>query len=234
MVSEGETVELTVSTGPALAAVPDVIGRTEDEALFILRAEGFEVTVETVENDDAESGTVFSQDPAAGTEVAEGSDVRIQVSLGPGDEVVPDVSGQSLASAQSELQAKGFRIGGPEEQSSDSVPAGQVIATEPGAGATAPRGSTVTVIVSTGVERVSVPDVVNESESSASATLRGSGFEVSVTTVTVPPGDAAVGRVTAQDPSGGAQAPKGSTVEISVGVASTTSSTSSSTSSTAP
>ena len=153
--------------------------------------------------------------------------MTIQVSLGPGEEVVPDVSGQSLSSAQSELQARGFRIGGPEEEPSDSVPAGQVVRTEPAAGETAERNSTVTVYVSSGVERVQVPYVIGESQGDASARLRGAGFEVRVEERTVDPGDP-TGVVVYQDPAGGERADKGSVVEITVGVAATTTSTSSS------
>ena len=231
MLSEGDAVKLTVSTGAESKEVPDVVGSTEDEARFILVANDFEVTVESVQDSDAESGTVVSQSPAAGTEQPIGSTVRIQVSLGPGEEVVPDVTGQSLASAQEELQAAGFRIGGPQEESSDSVPAGQVTRTDPVAGTTVERNATVTLYVSSGVERVEVPDVLNQSEQNASATLRGRGFDVKVVTATVSPGDP-TGRVIDQDPSGGQTANKGSTVEITVGVAGTTTSTSTSTSTT--
>jgi serine/threonine-protein kinase len=230
--SEGDSVELTVSTGAATKPVPDVVTRPENEARFILTQAGFEVRVENVEDSEAESGTVVSQDPAGGVEATEGSPVTITVSLGPGEEIVPDVSGQGLASAQNELQAKGFRIGGPEEESSDSFTKGQVTRTDPAAGATADRNSVVTIFVSTGVESVGVPDVTNQSESTASATLRGDGFEVKVETRTVNPGEP-TGRVLSQAPAGGSRAEKGSTVTITVGVApTTTSSTSSSTTST--
>lgn len=229
--SEGDVVRLVVSTGAATAEVPDVVGRTENEARFILAAADFDVRVENIENPDAESGTVVSQDPAAGDEAQVGSVVTIQISLGPGEEVVPDVSGQSLSSAQSELQAKGFRIGGPQEEPSDTVPEGQVIRTDPEAGATAERNSVVTVFVSSGVERVEVPDVINQSEANASATLRGRGFEVRVQTRTVDPGEP-TDRVVAQDPEGGQRADRGSVVTITVGVAATTTSTTSTSSTT--
>lgn len=230
---KGDPVKLTVSTGRATKVVPDVVTRPEGEARFILAADGFEVRVENIEDPKADSGTVVSQDPAGGVEATEGSPVTITVSLGPGEEVVPDVSGQSLASAQNELQAKGFRIGGPQEEPSDSFAEGQVTRTNPAAGTTADRNSVVTLFVSTGVERVVVPDVTNQSESTASANLRGDGFEVSVETRTVDP-SVAPGRVLSQNPAGGSKADKGSKVTITVGVAPTTtsSSTSSSTTST--
>lgn len=229
-ISEGDPVKLTVSTGRATKAVPDVVTRAEADARLILSNEGFDVRVENVEDSEAEPGTVVSQDPAGGTKVTEGSPVTIRVSMGPGEEVVPDVSGQSLSSAQNELQAKGFRIGGPQDEPSDSFAEGQVTRTEPAAGATADRNAVVTVFVSTGVERVEVPDVTNQAESTASATLRGEGFDVSVETETVDSGES-IGRVLSQNPSGGREADKGSTVTITVGVAPASTTTSSTTTS---
>lgn len=229
--SEGDPVKLTVSTGPATKEVPGVVGRPEDEARFVLASEGFEVRVENTEDPDADSGTVVSQDPAGGTDAPEGSPVTIVVSVGPGEEVVPDVTGQSLESARSELQAAGFRLGGPEEEPSGSVTEGLVTRTEPAGGSTVERNSTVTVFLSSGAEQVTVPDVTNQSESNATATLRGSGFEVRVRTETVSTGDP-TGRVLSQDPAGGSESDKGSTVTIIVGVEPSTTSSSSTSSST--
>jgi serine/threonine-protein kinase len=236
-VEESSSVELKVSTGVAQVTVPAVTGLSQAEAERILLDAGLTPGVESVEDDSVDPGVVLSQDPPANEQVAEGSTVRIDVSRGPGQETVPDVSGQSLSSAQSELQSAGFKVGGPTDQSSGSVPAGQVIGTDPPAGSSVDKGSTVTVIVSTGTKQVTVPDVVNRTESDATSTLEGRGFGVSVRTKSVPSGDASVGRVISQSPSGGSTEDEGSTVEITVGVAAattTTSSTSSTTSTSAP
>jgi len=233
-VKKDSTVKLVVSTGPAKVKVPNVVGRTQADAQRALDAAGLSSTVQAVEDDKAESGTVLTQDPTADSEVAKGANVTLTVSKGVGQELVPDVAGQSLSAAQQKLQAQGFKIGGPTQQSSDSVPAGQVIATDPGAGTSARKGSTVTVIVSTGPQQVSVPNVVNRTESDATTTLQGRGFDAAVSTKSVPSGDPSVGRVISQDPAAGTNATAGSTVKITVGVAAatTTSSPSSSTSTT--
>lgn len=232
--SEGDSVRLTVSTGRETVEVPDVVGRTEQEARFILAATDLEVTVESVENADAPSGTVATQNPAAREEAAKGTTVLIQVSIGPGEERVPDVTGQSPDSAEDELRAAGFRIGNTRQESSDTVTKGQVVRTDPAAGETADRNSSVTIYVSTGPESVNVPGVIGQTEQDASATLRGAGFEVRVLTATVGSGQTA-GRVIDQDPGGGTSAPKKSTVDITVGVqASTTSSSTPSPSSSSP
>jgi serine/threonine-protein kinase len=229
---EGSTVELVVSTGPEQVQVPDLVGKTQSEAQLLLDARGLRSRVTSVEDDSAEPGTVVGQNPPARELVAPETEVELQVSTGSGQELVPDVTGQSQQAAVSALQAAGFRIGGPTQQSSDSVPAGRVISTDPAGGTSAKRGSVVTVVVSSGVEQVQVPNVVGQTEDNATQTLRSRGLEVGISTRALPAGDPNNGRVVAQDPSSGVRVDAGSTVEITVGVAATTTTTTTSTTST--
>jgi beta-lactam-binding protein with PASTA domain len=78
----GTSVDLVVSTGPATATVPSVIGLPSATASSNLRAAGFSPVAETAYNS-ATPGTVFAQTPNAGTSLARGSTVRYSVSLGP-------------------------------------------------------------------------------------------------------------------------------------------------------
>jgi serine/threonine-protein kinase len=78
----GTTVDLVVSTGPATATVPSVIGLTSATASSNLRAAGFSPVADTAYNT-ATAGTVFAQTPNAATSLARGSTVRYTVSLGP-------------------------------------------------------------------------------------------------------------------------------------------------------
>jgi serine/threonine-protein kinase len=68
------------------------------------------------------------------------------------------------------------------QSSSSSVDKGHVISSNPSAGTSADKGSTVTITVSTGPASVSVPNVVGYDESSAETALKNAGFDVSVTT----------------------------------------------------
>ena len=232
---QGSTVKLLVSSGVEMVAVPDVVGLPQAEAQAALTAAGLRFRVVSVEDTEAEPGTVATQNPPAAQQVAKDTEVELAVSKGTGQELVPDVSGQSLSAAQAALQAAGFRIGGPTEQASATVPKGRVIATDPPAGTSLKKNAVVTVIVSSGVEQVKVPGVVGQTEDNATATLRSRGFDVDVVTKTVPAGDPNVGRVIAQSPASGATADSGSTVSITVGVAAaTTTSTSTTTTTTSP
>jgi len=226
---DGSKVTLVVSLGPAQVPVPEVVGRTQAEGEFILAVAGLRSKIIPIEDPDTEPGRIISSNPAANVPVAKDSEVELRVSKGPGEELVPNVGGQSLSAAQAALQAAGFKIGGPDEEPSDDVAKGKVIRTDPPVGTSVKKGSTVTVIVSSGVAQVQVPSVVGDSQSSAEAAITGKGFKVEVTTENLAPSDSNVGKVMSQEPSGGSSAEKGSTVRITVGVASPTTSTSSST-----
>ena len=90
---------------------------------------------------------------------------------------VPDVVGQEQAAAVRVLEAEGFEVI-TEEQSSADVESGNVIEQTPEGGATADEGSDVTIVVSTGPEQVSVPNVVNLSFEEAQSVLEGEGLQV--------------------------------------------------------
>ena len=64
------------------------------------------------------------------------------------------------------------------EESSDSVPEGAVIRTEPGAGAEVPRDSEVVVVVSTGPPLVEIPDVLGDVASDVADLLEGLGLDI--------------------------------------------------------
>jgi serine/threonine-protein kinase len=87
--------------------------------------------------------------------------------------------------------------------------------TTPAGGQQVDEGSTVTVVVSSGAELTTVPGVVNQTEASARAELQAAGFQVAV--VDQAAGINKDGIVLSQSPSGGTQAPRGSTVTITDG-----------------
>jgi beta-lactam-binding protein with PASTA domain/tRNA A-37 threonylcarbamoyl transferase component Bud32 len=223
-VAEGDTVELVVSSGAEELTMPDVIGRNAEQATTFLEAFGLRVTLEEVEDPDAEPGTVVEQSPAQGTVLEPGDEIRLVVATGPAQVSVPDVTGQPLAEARASIEAAGLTVGGTSEEPSSQVSEGNVIRSEPGAGAGVEPGSPVQLVVSSGPDQVEVPNVVNQTEDAAISRLEGRGLDVTVQTESVPPGSRNDGRVIRQDPAGGMVDP-GSTVTIVVGVAEETTTT---------
>jgi beta-lactam-binding protein with PASTA domain len=106
---EGATVRLNYSTGPKPIAVPPVVGLDYSTALQQLQAAGFAVGRTAVESD-LPAGIVVSQVPTGSSTAAKGSTVNVSVSNGPQTTPLPDVSGQTQASAKATLTAAGFKV----------------------------------------------------------------------------------------------------------------------------
>jgi len=236
-VDEGSTVKLVVSSGPETVAVPDLAGLTQAEAERAVTELGLVPKVTTEENDTVAPGRVINQIPAAQAEVEAGATVGILVAKEVGEELVPDnLVGVPLAQAQAAIQAAGLRPGNPTQAPSSTVAEGSVISTNPASGSSVPKNGRVDIVVSSGPEQARVPIVTGQTESEATNSLRGEGLQVQVVPQSVPAGDVNAGRVISQDPAGGRTVDAGSTVRITVGVASapTTTTTSTTTTTTTP
>jgi serine/threonine-protein kinase len=124
------------------------------------------------------------------------------------------VVGFTQAAAVSAVREAGF-VPEATQQASDSVAQGTVISTSPQGGEQADTGSRVTITVSQGSGTVSVPTVIGQSQAEATDVLQQAGFG---TRVVEQQSAASAGTVISQQPAGGLQVPKGSTVAITVAV----------------
>ena len=201
---------------PDQKQVPDVVGDKTQAATNKLQDAGFEVSVVPIQSDDVPDDRVAAQRPSAGAEADEGSEVTITVSSGPGEAPVPLVQGLSADAATDRLREAGFQSE-QRREFSDTVANGKVIETSPPEGTSVRKGSTVTLVVSRGREKVAVPDVVGSTQADAEATLQQAGLSGSVTQKE--DADAAPGTVLSQDPAGGAKIAPGSTVKLVVATA---------------
>jgi len=146
---KGSTVEITVSSGIGDATVPDVVGRTQAAAESLLKTNNFIPEVKEAASDTIAKGTVISQSPSANAKATKNSVVTITVSSGAGEVSIPNVVGLNAASASNQLGQAGFTVT-TKSQASATVPAGNVISTNPTAGTKAAKGSSVEILVSTG------------------------------------------------------------------------------------
>jgi beta-lactam-binding protein with PASTA domain/predicted Ser/Thr protein kinase len=148
-VDKGETIRITVSSGAGQQEVPDVTGKTFAQAESLLDGAGFLVKQTPQQSAEVEKDKVISQTPAGRTMADVGSTVEIFVSSGPATVEVPDVSGQSEATASANLVGAGFKVTSV-DQSSTTVPVGRVINTNPDAGTQVAPGITIKIYVSSG------------------------------------------------------------------------------------
>ncbi|MEY2512937.1 MAG: eukaryotic-like serine/threonine-protein kinase, partial [bacterium] len=211
----GAHVTLTVSDGPKIGTVPDVVGQGRNAAAKALRAAGYRVTQSEEFSDDVRRNRVISQNPSARSSVRTGTTIELVVSKGPQTTAVPDVVGRTQAEATDALQAANFKVEVREKESAGEDP-GTVLAQDPASGEQAPTGSAVTLTVAKQPKSVAVPDVTGKTQAEASKILSAKGFEVNTTEQAVDTPDQD-GVVLDQSPSANVDADRGSEVTITVG-----------------
>ena len=191
--------------------VPDVVGLTEDEAVEELEAAGF--AVETEERpSQKEEGEVIKQDPQARDRLEEGETVTITVSTGARQVEVPDVEGMTLPEATETIEDAGLKVGEVTRVESEEEP-GTVLEQSPVPETEVDVDSEVSLDVAESPV-VIVPDVINQSEESATAELERLGLTAIVDTA--PSNEVDEGLVIAQEPEPGTEAEAGDEVVILV------------------
>jgi serine/threonine-protein kinase len=211
---KGSVVELEVSQGPGEVRVPSVENLPERLAIKELNDVGLKANVDRESSDTIREGLAIRTVPRGGAEVQRGTRVKLFVSSGPEQVIVPDVIGLSRESAEGRLRDEGLSVSVEEVESDE--PEDEVISQTPAGGTSVEQGSAVTISVSVGQPQVTVPDVTGLSPSAASARLRALGLVPSrqERSVTNPDED---GQVLDQRPGAGAEVEEGRTVVIVVG-----------------
>ena len=150
-VERGERIQLFISSGPELVAVPAVIGLSRDSAEAQISGAGLVPAVQEAESEEPE-GEVISQDPSAGSELRVGSTVTITVSTGIEQVVVPDVVGIGAGDAERQLRAEGLVPVRREQEVAEPDEDGRVIDQRPAAGVEVDSGREVVIVVGALVE----------------------------------------------------------------------------------
>jgi beta-lactam-binding protein with PASTA domain/predicted Ser/Thr protein kinase len=205
-------VVLYISKGPQLLTVPNVQGLAVDDARQAITDVGFTPVVESAYDDTVPDGDVISQNPNPGQAIVKGNSVTLTVSKGPAPVRIPNLANQPANEASTTLTSLGFQVRQRQEFSTDAN-LGDVIRTAPKAGTNAPKGSTVTLIVSKGPRSFALPSVVGASKDAAQLRLEGLGL--SVNAFPIPnPGGRPVGEVLFQVPGAGTIVHQGDQVAI--------------------
>ncbi len=157
----------------------NVTDMTYDEAKSALNKIGLGINNNgTVSSDTIAEGNVAEQDVEKGESVEKNTTINVKLSSGKGEVTVPNVVGSDETSANSTLKASGFKVSTQYEYN-DTVAQGKVISQTPEANTSAKEDDTITIVVSQGVEAVTVPDVYNKTQDEATAELTNAGLVVS-------------------------------------------------------
>jgi beta-lactam-binding protein with PASTA domain len=146
MAEPGSTVRVTVSLGPKMHPVPDVVGLSHLQAEVALEQAGYESELVWVDAE-ADVGEVVGTRPAPGTPLGLPGQVSVLVSAGQPRVRVPDLLTRSLDEAQATLERLGLRLGDVSEDSASLAAPGTVLRQWPRAGSEAARATKVAVSV---------------------------------------------------------------------------------------
>jgi serine/threonine-protein kinase len=145
----GSAVTVLVSSGPAQVRVPSVVGESQTAAEAALTSAGLEVGAISARVSTQSAGSVLAQSPRAGTMLPSGSKVSLTVAHAPSEVSVPNVVGESEASAAAALGAAGLTPKISSVNTSDPAKVGVVLNQRPAGGHRARKGATVILSVGT-------------------------------------------------------------------------------------
>ena len=195
-------------------AVPDFTGKTQAEAQATADSLKLNLDISQAASSDVAVGSIISQDPPSSSDkIAEGSTIKIVVSKGPETTELPDLSGKSLDDAKKIADEIGIVLK-EETENSDTVAEGNIIKQDTKKGTLVKSGDVVTVHVSTGVAKTTVPTVVGMDEGTAKATLTNANLKANITYTSDE--TQTTGKVLSQSIEQGKEIAKGSTIDLTV------------------
>jgi len=180
---EADTEESSDEPEIEYVPMPDLRGKTVEEARNELKNLGLESEVNFEESNSLDVGIIINADVTAGSNVPVGSTVILTASAGPRGEVVPSVIGKTYEEASNMMLDRGFTVTKLEAYS-DTVAAGVVAMQSPIADSKAPKGSEITLTVSLGKEEVKVvvPDLRGQSEMDGTIMATERGLQIGTVT----------------------------------------------------
>jgi len=212
-IDAGGIVKLVISKGEERYVIPVLTGLTPEAAIKALMSQPLKSAGIVEEfNSTIPKGLVISTNPSNGQKVKRDTPVSILVSKGVEEVALTTYVGQSGDQAQNELTDAGFNVESTFAYS-ETIAAGAVISQTPAGLVSAPKGATITLVVSKGSKFVFIPNVYSIETSKAMAALKDLGLKVKVRSI----GKKSVKNVTNVSPKVGAKVLRGSVVTITVG-----------------
>jgi serine/threonine protein kinase len=194
--------------------IPDVKGQSRDEAVATLQNAGFKTKTNQQSDNTTPVDHAISTDPAAGTSVAAGDEITINVSSGPKQAEVIDCKGFTYADCVQRLTNAGF--GKFKQTRAESAPEfkDKVVDTLPSANQLTAVTNEVTIIIGDGPRARFIPDVKGQTEDSAKQLLSAAGF-ANTPTVRVDSTEPC-GQVIGTNPTAGQSIPPDTLIQVQV------------------
>lgn len=215
-VKKNAKIEVIVSLGPKQVQVPYVTNQTQSDAVAQLTASGLQYTVQSINDSGVAVGSVVKTDPTAGTTVNSGSSVTLYISKGPAITyvTVPNVVGQTQAAAKTALENVGLKLGNVTTQS-DSSASGTVLKQDQTPGASVASNTAVNIVVSSGKQQATVPNLIGMTTDGASAALQLKGLSLGNVTYSYSSSTPS-GAISSQTITAGTNVDSGTSVDVTV------------------
>lgn len=182
VISIALTIGISNATRPKDVDIPNLTGKTVDEAKEILKQNKLNYIEEDQEyNTEVPEGQIISQNPpyVEGRKIKENTDIKVVVSKGTETTTVPKLKGLTKDEAQDAADDAKIKLDF-QEETSKTVEAGVIIKQEKSEGEKVNAGDTVKVYISigTGIKQVKVVSVVGQDEETAKKTLEDLGLVI--------------------------------------------------------
>lgn len=199
----------------ATVPVPNVAGKTSEEAQTALISAQLKFVIEEQFSEDVPAGSVIQTKPGADSKTRKGKEVVLVVSKGPERYIIPaDLAGQDPNQASAALVALTLDVTGTEDVYDDKIPQGKVVGTNPAAGKQVKRGAAITILVSKGPSPVEIPKLLGTDIQEATTALGKLGLSVVVAEQIYD--DSTAGQIISSDPVPGTKVAKGTAVKVIV------------------
>ncbi|SNT14675.1 Stk1 family PASTA domain-containing Ser/Thr kinase [Rhodococcoides kyotonense] len=201
-------------SSPDRVAIPDVTNLSSSDAESRLLEADLRVAIQEKPDATVAAGNVITTRPGAGSEVDSKSTVNLEVSTGPEQVQVPQLSGKTQQQAAQALSALGLELDGTVGRAA-STPENldKVVEQNPSSGVGITVGSAVRITLGSGPAQIRVPDVVGQQLDVAQPNIEGAGFKVEVENID---SSQPVGQVVSTSPAGGSSATEGDTITLRV------------------
>ena len=195
--------------------IPSLAGMSLKEAKATLSNLNLSLAVkEEIFSEDVPKGKVIDSDPSGGGKVRKNGTVYVTISGGQERIKVPELLGLTLDAATTTLSKANLKLGSTSTSFSATVDTGLIISSNPPAGFDAKKNSLVSLVISKGIQQMSLTSFVGLSSDQALNELNNLGAKVLSKyeySDTVP-----AGNIISQDPDGSAPIAKGATVTITI------------------
>ncbi|QGK68198.1 Stk1 family PASTA domain-containing Ser/Thr kinase [Allosaccharopolyspora coralli] len=216
LIPKTQPINLCVGSGPRQIQVPDLSGKTVEEADSLLRDVGLElspVTKDQETENQNEIGKIVAQS-AEGT-AEEGTTIVVTLGIPVREVSVPDVTDQPFDAAKATLEGAGFTVN--REETDSTEPANTVLEQNPTSGTTVRPGSPIKLTVSNG-EQITMPSVRGMNERQAQQALRQAGWNGQISTTKRPVDDfTMINKVVESQPTEGSPISKNQSITLFIG-----------------